>query len=51
MVTDIAIPDSETINKFKDPITKIWEDKKIRKYCEICETNFAMAIYTYQKDE
>ena len=52
VISDLCLADSQSVKKFeKQPIIKIWEDKKVRKNCEICENNFAGAVYTYSMDD
>ena len=50
IISDLKIADKYSIENFENQTTiKICDDKKFRKYCEICEKNFAAAVYTYDK--
>ena len=48
--SDLKLADKYSLDMFENSTSvKFSEDKKFRKYCEICEKNFAAAVYTYEK--
>ena len=45
----VQIADENQTQQFgESKVLKVSEDKKYRKYCEICEKNFSAAVYTFK---